>query len=116
MKARHCERGEIRLWDIASGKPLEPVFSGHRGAVTSLSFRADGKVLASGSCAEVGQMLDTFICAKGQIILWDLATVDGLNQRRHARLQFPDLICYAQTHCLPVRRSSQALDRFELCR
>src|SRR2546430_17696837 len=43
--------GEIRLWDVATGKNTATL-KGHDGDVTSVAFSPDGKTLASG---EAGQ-------------------------------------------------------------
>jgi hypothetical protein len=40
--------GTIRLWDVETGKELRQL-KGHRGAILSLAFSADGKQLISGS-------------------------------------------------------------------
>jgi WD40 repeat protein len=37
----------VRLWDVASGRPLRTL-KGHTGAVTRVAFHASGKKLASG--------------------------------------------------------------------
>ncbi len=39
--------GSVQLWDIGTGKLLEPL-RGHAGAVLSLAFSPDGRTLASG--------------------------------------------------------------------
>jgi WD40 repeat protein len=37
------------VWNLKSGRPFPPVLYGHTQRVSSVSFRRDGKVLASGS-------------------------------------------------------------------
>jgi WD40 repeat protein len=51
----------VTVWNFRSGRPLPPVLYGHTQAVSSIAFRRDGKVLASGS-------------ADGDIRLWDVET------------------------------------------
>src|SRR5262249_20624637 len=48
MDVGRWERPRVRLWDMAAEKELPPL-EGHQGAVTSLSFPPDGKLLATGS-------------------------------------------------------------------
>jgi WD40 repeat protein len=53
-------RGDVRLWDVASGAELG-VLKAHKGVVFALAFSPDGKTLASGG-------------GDRQIRLWDVAT------------------------------------------
>ena len=58
--ASACNENIIRLWDLSSGRPLDPPLSGHSDVVWSLAFSPDGQRLASASFDET-------------IILWDVA-------------------------------------------
>ena len=52
----------VRLYDAATGKKLAELEGGHRGAVSALTFSADGKRLASGG-------------HDGIVMVWDVADV-----------------------------------------
>jgi WD40 repeat protein/serine/threonine protein kinase len=54
------ERGEVRIWDVATGKELLKV-PGKFGGVWDVALSADGKLLAGG-------------CLDGTVRLWDAAT------------------------------------------
>ena len=51
----------IRLWNVATGRPIGNPLTGHTDGSTSVAFSPDGKTLASGS-------------ADGTIRLWNVAT------------------------------------------
>jgi WD40 repeat protein len=56
----NCEQGEIRLWDVATGRQLGQSFVGHSDVAWTVAFNPDGDKLASSS-------------RDGTIILWDLS-------------------------------------------
>ena len=66
------EKSEIELIDVTTGKPAPgmPVFRGHRGAVWSIAFSADGKRFVSG-----GDDTDAFI--------WEVQTGKPLPLPKH---------------------------------
>ena len=55
----NCEHGEIRLWDVATGRQMGQSFVGHQDVAWAITFSPDGKKLASGG-------------RDGAIIVWDL--------------------------------------------
>ena len=55
----NCEHGEIRLWDMATGRQMGQSLVGHQDVAWAITFSPDGKKLASGS-------------RDGTIIVWDL--------------------------------------------
>jgi WD40 repeat protein len=54
-----CEQGEIRVWDVATGRQLGQSFVGHKDVAWAIAFSPDGNRLASSS-------------RDGTIIVWDL--------------------------------------------
>jgi hypothetical protein len=59
-----CVRGELILWEVATGEPLR-TFEGHTFSVRSVAFSPDGQTALSGSYDRT-------------LILWDLATGEVL--------------------------------------
>jgi WD40 repeat protein len=47
----------VKLWDVGSGRELRTL-NGHMGAVTSVAFSPDGKLLAAGSRAYTVKLWD----------------------------------------------------------
>jgi WD40 repeat protein len=64
-----CIQGEIKLWDVASGREVRSL-TGHTDDVTSVAFSPNGRLLASGSCGKV----ENYFCVQGEIKLWDMAS------------------------------------------
>jgi WD40 repeat protein len=60
------ERGETRLWDVATGEQVA-LLAGHTGGDHSVTFSPDGKILASAGGWE-----------DGSVRLWDVATGKSL--------------------------------------
>lgn len=83
--------GNILLWDIKSNSRIADEFSGHDYTISSLAFRSDGKVLASGS-------------ADRTIISWDIDTqaADQFCRIANTNLSLKDWNIYIgrkQTYC-----------------
>jgi hypothetical protein len=67
-----CFDGEIRLWEVASGRPAQiPPIEVPTSPVSALAFSLDGGKIASGGCAELNPGRT---CGKGEIRLWDVDT------------------------------------------
>jgi WD40 repeat protein len=52
VRAAGIEQGSLMVWDVPSGKVMTPT-GGHRGAVVSLAYSRDGKMLLSASSDSV---------------------------------------------------------------
>jgi WD40 repeat protein len=66
-----CVRGEIKLWDVASGREVRTL-TGHTFYVRSVAFSPDGRLLASGSCSKYSS--PSGYCIQGDIKLWEVAS------------------------------------------
>ncbi|MBW4490632.1 MAG: CHAT domain-containing protein [Trichocoleus desertorum ATA4-8-CV12] len=71
-----CDQGEIRLWNVATRKPLGQPLMEHTSAVYDLAFSPDGKILASGSGGAIYFGSDSDYTIR----LWDVATRKPLRQ------------------------------------
>ncbi|MEJ8645593.1 hypothetical protein WKI68_39030 [Streptomyces sp. MS1.HAVA.3] len=50
--------GAVRIWDLASGKPVDTTLSDHRGhEVRTVAFTDDGRLIGAGRGARVWDML-----------------------------------------------------------
>lgn len=74
--AANCLEGKTILWDPVNNHMIGQPLIGPKENVR-LAFSSDGKILASGGCAE----LDKYgKCLKGEVILWDVATHKPIGQ------------------------------------
>jgi WD40 repeat protein len=61
MLATSTQGHSVTLWNVNGWRPISPLLYSHTQTVSSVAFRADGKVLASGG-------------ADGDILIWDVET------------------------------------------
>jgi len=57
--------GDIKIWQVADGKPMQSFTNVHSDAVFGLDFSADGKYLASGAADKFVKVLDL---ATGKVV------------------------------------------------
>ncbi|HEY2584850.1 MAG TPA: c-type cytochrome domain-containing protein [Tepidisphaeraceae bacterium] len=57
--------GQIKLWDVATGRPAREIKDAHSDAVLSLAFSPDGALLASGAADRFAKVFDA---ATGQLV------------------------------------------------
>jgi eukaryotic-like serine/threonine-protein kinase len=89
--------GEIRLWSVPSGRPLDPPLKGHISGVNCLVFSADGRTLASSG-------------ADLKVRLWNVATrqeillLDNALMTSGAGRLFSDVAYSSQAALIPEDR------------
>jgi len=72
-----CTKGSVDLWELKSGKKVKS-FQKYEGAVNSVSFSYDGKILASGGydCASINvssqPRFHTPLACNGFVSVWDV--------------------------------------------
>jgi WD40 repeat protein len=72
-----CVKGEMRVWDVATGETLHTLTSDERTLaaqafyVMDVAFSPDDAYALSASCGEINVYGD---CTRGQIILWSVET------------------------------------------
>lgn len=72
---RNCVAGELRVWDVASGRLLGEPQRAQAGWINALAFSPDGKMLATGSGDKT-------------VLLWDVATLKTVGQPLTGHAQF----------------------------
>jgi WD40 repeat protein len=63
----------LRLWDVASGKPLHRALLGHSATITSVAFSPDGKNIVTGDADGLVMVWDT---TKPRSKAWDMKVSD----------------------------------------
>jgi WD40 repeat protein/energy-coupling factor transporter ATP-binding protein EcfA2 len=75
-----CTGSEVYLWDTATRLPLGQL-KGASYEISSLAYSPDGKILAAGSCAELGETKSGGEgCTQGEIRLWNPDTRQPVSQ------------------------------------
>ena len=67
-ETEHCARGDVLLWDTASGE-LRAQWPSHTGDILSVDFSPDGALLAAGGCVAYYEF-----CIKGETVVWNVET------------------------------------------
>ncbi len=63
----NCDQGEIRLWDVDTGRQIGQPFLGHQDVAWSVAFSPDGSKLAS-------------VSRDGSIVIWDVSLDSWISQ------------------------------------
>ncbi|MBN1955416.1 MAG: protein kinase [Anaerolineae bacterium] len=86
-----CDLGEILLWNAETGQ-LQARLHGHTSSVIALAFHPDGEILASAGCAiaDVGGF-----CTQGQVLFWDLAIGETLDNSIEAHTRYISSIAFS---------------------
>ena len=72
---RTCIRGDVLLWDMATGRELRD-FVGHGEMVNAVIFSPEGNRILSGSCAARRQGA----CITGETLIWDVSPAGNIIQ------------------------------------
>jgi WD40 repeat protein/energy-coupling factor transporter ATP-binding protein EcfA2 len=89
-----CLRGEVRLWDAAT-RQLVAQLKDTPAKVTSLAYSPDGKILATGSCAQLDGATIGSNCEQGEIRLWNPDTRQLISQPLTAHRDSVKLLAFS---------------------
>jgi WD40 repeat protein/energy-coupling factor transporter ATP-binding protein EcfA2 len=84
--SRECIEAEVSIWNIAARLPISHLVAESMDkSVDCVAFSPDGKRLASGGCAEIGDgSWPDEGCLRGEVRLWDAATRQPIGQLQGA--------------------------------
>jgi len=105
LSRENCLRGELRVWDPASGRLLAALGDQfpeiHTNAITSLAFSPNGRYLASGD-------------RSGQVVLWDAASLQPLAAPLGEIEEAVGYLSFNADSTLLTTRDGQAFQSWEL--